>query len=282
MPTNATKTIHFARLELLRSMNIPFNIEQYSTLNEKHQMANIAPPNTGYPTIQYLGIGRGGHRNAVGSGSNGLIDILQHGVTDAALFEQIPFVLTPTTNDLSLVDRAKYRIRKLETHGGIDYFAYYLKVIPNASVPPDIRVIQMVDGVIASDDTYVPSPSSLSPTPVDISNTVVNTVSGKHIIIQSKIALPLTADEILAINDAVTTIYGDVRYATISEVAIVAGYDISVTNSLGGISATYDEIQSAQVMCFIGTFVPLQNAPDAVDLSYGLNNSMPLPPTTLP
>lgn len=281
MAQNTKKTINFTLLEILRSMAIPFNVMSFSTLNEKYQLGNITPPSTGYPTLKYLAIGRGGHRNVIGGNSSGLVDILEHSVTDAALFEQIPFVLVPITDDISNLERAKYRIRKLETHNGIQYFAYYLKVIPENSITPEIRVIELSNGVKISDVPYIASASSLAPTPVDLSNTVVNTVEGRHIVVQSKINIQLDAADIIAINDAITTIYGDVRYATISELGIVSAYDININSTLGGVSVSYDEVRSAQIMCFIGTQIPLQHYPELVDVTYGLSNTSPLPPTSI-
>lgn len=281
MAQNTKKTINFTLLEILRSMAIPFNVMSFSTLNEKYQLGNITPPNTGYPTLKYLAIGRGGHRNVIGGNSSGLVDILEHSVTDSTLFEQIPFVLVPITDDISNLERAKYRIRKLETHNGVQYFAYYLKVIPENSITPEIRVIELSNGVKVSDVPYVASASSLAPTPVDLSNTVVNTVEGRHIVVQSKINIQLDPADIVAINDAVTTIYGDVRYSTISELGIVSAYDVNISSTLGGVNVSYDEVRSAQIMCFIGTQIPLQHYPELVDVTYGLSNTSPLPPTSI-
>ena len=279
MAQNAVKTKNFALLDILRSLNVPFTIDQYSTLNEKFNIGNVAPPSSGYPIIQYLAIGRGGHANVVGSGNNTLVDILQHSVTDAALFEQIPFVLVPTSADLAPLERAKYRIRVLETYAGIDYFAYYLKVIPTASITAEARIIELSNGVITSDTAYVPSIASLSPTPVDISNTVINVVNGRHLVVQAVLPVVFDSTDIANIIYACVTKYGDIRYATISEIGVVGGFDISVTNNLGGVTATYLEIRSGQIMAFIGTIEELQQNPSSVTLQYALSNSMPFPPT---
>ena len=98
MSQNTVKTIHHVNLELYRSMGVPFAIDNFSTLNEKFSLGNITPPVSGYPEIKYMGIGRGGHKNVTGTGGSSLVDILKHGVTDAVLFEQIPFVLVLVAN----------------------------------------------------------------------------------------------------------------------------------------------------------------------------------------
>lgn len=275
---NTVKTVHHVNLELLRSMGLPMTIDNYSTLNEAFDIPNINPPTVGYPEIKYMSIGRGGHRNVTGTGGSSLVDILIHGVTDATLFEALPFVLVPIAEDLTPAERAKYRIRKLETHNGNEYFAYYLKVIDADAIVPTSRIVTLDDGLVVQDEAYVPVVSSQSPVPVDTSNTIVNTVTGRHIVIQSEIKVDLNANDITRFTDAVAIIYGDTRYATISEIGIVAAYDKEITNNLGGIDATYTEVQTAQVMNFIGTELPLQHNPASASLTYGLSNSMPLHP----
>lgn len=278
MAQNTVKTIHHVKQEILRSMGLPFVIDDYSTLNEKHSIGNIQPPAGEYPVIKYMGIGRGGHRNVTGADNTSLTDILRHGVTDAVLFEQIPFVLVLTTDDISVPDRAKYRIRVLETHGGTDYFAYYLKVIEEVATDPDSRVVVLENGVIITDDPYVPVISSQNPSPVDLSNVIENTVEGRHLTVQSKVNVDFNTVDISRFLDAIQIIYGDVRYATISEIAIVSGFDISVTSTIGGMTVVHDEIRTGQVVNFIGTEVPLQHNPISHAMTYGLGNSMPLPP----
>ena len=281
MSSNSVKSRNFSRLDILRSLNSPFTIDQYSTLNEVFAMGNVAPPETGYPVIKYLAIGRGGHKNVIGTGNNTLVDILQHGVTDAALFDQIPFLLVPTTADITSTERAKYRLRTMETYVGINYFAYYLKVIDTSTVLPTEQVITLNNGVITNDVAYVPSISSLTPTPVDISNTVINVVQGMHLVVQAVLPITLSSADIDNIIAACITKFGDIRYAVISELGIVGGFDKTITSTLGGISATYAEIQAAQIMVFIGSLQSLEQKPTSVTFNYALSSSSPLPPTAI-
>ena len=277
MALNSVKTLNFALLEQVRDLNQPFSVLQYSTLNEAFNIGNIAPPSSGYPTMQYLAIGRGGHSNVVGTGNDTLTDILTHRSTDTTMFQAIPFVMVPTSADLGPTARAKYRIRVLETYGGIDYYCYYLKVIPETNITTDVRVIQVTNGVITSDVAYVPSITSLSPTPINISNTVVNVANGEHLVAQSVLPITLDSTDILNIINACVTKYGDARYATISELGVVSAYDVSVTNTMGGHSTTYTEVQAAQIMAFVGTYNPCQNNPDGITQSFALSSTLLYP-----
>ena len=100
-------------------------------------------------------------------------------------------------------------------------------------------------------------------------------------IIQSILNIDLNAADITHILNAVEIIYGDIRYATISEIGIVAGYDDVKNTTLGGVSITYTDVDTAQVMNFIGTELPLQHSPSSASLKYGLSNSMPMPPVNI-
>lgn len=281
MTTESVKSIHHTQLELLRSMDLPFEVDQYSTLNESFNVGEITPVTTTYPTIKYMAIGRGGHKHVTSAGGDSLVDILKHSPTDAVLFEHIPFVLVPTNADLTPVERAKYRIRVLRTYGGVDYFAYYLRVIDTAAIAPTARVIELSNSEIISDVPYVPGVSSLSPTPVDLSNTVVNTVEGKHLLVQSVLTVVLDSTDVTRLLDAIDIIFGDIRYATISEVGIVSAVDAEHTTTLGGVNVTYTEADVAQIFNFISTELPLQHSPSSATLKYGLSNAMPLPPTAI-
>jgi len=276
--SNSVKTRNFTNLDILRALNLPFAVDQYTTLNEKFNVGNVSPPSSGYPVIQYLAIGRGGHQNVVGSGNNTLTQPLFHGCTDSALFEQIPFVLAPVGNDLTTLQRANYRLRVPVTIGGNAYFAYYLKVISISGITPSSNIVTLSNGIVTTDTPFSTSIANLSPSPVNVSNTTINISTGQHLVTQAVLPITLNSTDITNINNAVNIIYGDPRYATISEVGIVGGFDISVTSSAGGSTVTYTDIQTAQIMAFVSTQLELQQNPSSITLQYAISNSAPYPP----
>ena len=271
MSQNTQKTIHHTNLELKRILNIQFQVDDFSTLNQHFGVqvsatANPLPVDT-YPQIKYLALGRGGHKYAQGAQPQAaLIDILRHGPTDARLFEHIPFVVRDVANDLSAGEQANYRMRTVVNIAGTDYAHYWLKVIDTNAITPETRVIQILDGVIIDDQPYSPSNASLNPAPIDVDNNDLNLADGRYITVRSSLGLTLAETDILEILDAIDIIYGDARYATISEVGIVSGHE----NGSG-------EITHAQILNFIGTEIPLQHQPESVDLDYSLANTMPYP-----
>lgn len=284
MAKNSTKTLSQMRLDTLRTLNATFVIDQFSTLNELFSSpvpaANlVSPPSTGYPTLQYLGIGRGGAQNVIGAGTNNLINEYIHLATDANFFQMIPFLAVPVSADISPTLRANYRLRVLETYNGVQYFVYYLKVISVNSTLSE-QLITVVNGIVTATNTYVPSSVSLSPTASVLSNTTVNVANGTQLVVQATLTITLSETDLQNIVNACILKYGNSQYATISECGLVGGFDTSVTTTLGGVSATYTEIQTAQIMSFLPINLPLQNSISGISLPFTLSSSAPLPPSS--
>lgn len=275
MAYTTVKTVWHSKLEAVRALNVAFVPDQYSTLNEDLGVqSGVSIPAGSIPNIAYLAIGRGGHRNVTGTGGESLVDILQHRITDATLFDQMPFVLREVTNDLSAGDRAKYRLRRTEIHGGVTYFAYYLRAITLSTANPVIEQVTVAAGAVTK-TPYVPVASQLAPVPVSMTNGVVNTATGTSMVVSVPVEVTLDSVDIAEIVAAAAIIHGDARFATISEVAVVSGIDNTVTSTDGGITVTYTEAIAAQCCNFIGADINLTYSSDTVNLAYRLSSASP-------
>jgi len=271
----AVKTIFAAALEASRRPGATFIPMAYSTLNEYFAVEHgTALPAGEQPEVQYLAIGRGGHQNVIGGNGDSLTDILQHRINNARLFEHLPFVLRPVNADLSAAERAKYRIRRLETYDGQQYFAYYLLKISTGSADATAEMITIEAGETTRTE-YVPTASQLSPTPVSMVNGVVNQATGQHIAVTTPFPIELTASDIANILEAANIIYSDSRYAVISELGIVSGIDDTVTSTAGSVSVTYTEAKAAQIHTHIATNIPLLQQQDGVTMNFRIGTSLP-------
>lgn len=274
---NAVKTIYASRADMLERYKLPFNVSQYSTINEKFNLGNSNPPGSGYPKLGYLTIGRGG-LSIVSDGQGGVIvNNLYHEPDDACLKTHLPFIVVPENNDLSDAQRLKYRCRVLINNGSANYYAYYVKVIDLSSITDSTDVITVSNGVISSQSSYTPSVNNLNPTLTDISNDQLNSSTGTHIQSALSLNIDLTTD-IQNIIDGVIAIYGDDSKATISELGFVAGYDTSVTTTYLGNSITYNEIQCGQVHYFLAANDDLRMK-SSLSYNFSLSVRNPLPPT---
>jgi hypothetical protein len=269
------KTIYHTHLELLKALNKPFTVIEHSTLNEKFGIeANTLVEAGAYPELSYIAIGRGGHRGRMTAGGSTLIDILQHNIKHAALYEHLPFIMREVGNDLAPSVRQNYGMRRLEEHNGTQYFVYYLKKINYESSYPEIKELLVSDGEV-TDSEYIPLPAQLNPVPIPYSNTTVNTSSGKHISVQSTIEIKLTETDIAEIIAAVEIIYGDTGFATISEIAAVTASIQTVSTTVGGLNVSYDEAIAAQIANFIPANIDLKFTTKEISNTYSLGNISP-------
>jgi len=229
--SNITRTIYASALQGTMVLGIPYDIPANTTLNEKF---NIHPdavvPVDEYPTVKYMGIGRGGHRAITGSDNSALTGLNVHRASDAALFTHIPYILRTLDDDLAVSERAKYGLRTIETHNGIDYIAYYLRRMNHNELAPQLQRVTVTDGETTS-LPYVPSSTDLNPTPMIVAPVEVNSSNGEYLTASVLIQFELTTNDIAEIKAACVIIYGDALYATLSELCLCSGFDKVVTTA---------------------------------------------------
>lgn len=270
------KTIYHSYLEAVRATGTPFTVMDFSTLNEGLNIEHgTAFPVTAIPEISFLCIGRGGHINATAAGGESITHVQQHKINSAALFDQIPFLVRETTNDISPTERQKYRLRKLEVFGGISYFVYYGLKVDLVAAAPNVDVLTTDMGVTTS-APYTPTAAQLQKDPVTLNNGVPVTSSGEHIAVSIPFVITLTKEDITNIIEAVTIARGSAALASISEVAVVSGIDLTITNNLGGVAATYTELIAAQIMNHLGANISLDNSSEQINFRLKLADTQVL------
>ena len=238
MILTSQKTMYADNLE----MNMLLGINQIdlpnTTLNEKF---NVLPSQTiangVYPKIQYLAIGVGGTDII----ANANYKFSNHSPIDAALFEHIPFIMRPTTNDLLPVERANYRLRVLETHNGIEYACYYLKVITTVINKQGLFEIDIINGNPSMRYFNTNSINLLTPTPRIVADNYLDITKNTYYAKTTKIGFTLYINEMEEINNVLTIIYGDTT-RSISEIGVCTGIEnilpdksieaVNVTSSL--------------------------------------------------
>lgn len=271
------RTVSGSEIQSSQQLGLNYVAKQYTTLNEKFgiQASSVVAPGT-YPRVRYYCIGFGGHKLTVGADSTPLVDFYQHKATDTALFKHLPFVLRPVANDLSTAERAKYALRREETHDGALYVAYYLKRVDLNATFVQVEYRSVNNGVTTS-TPYVPTAAALEPTPTVINNNGVNTVSGDYITSSARLSLDFTASEITEIINAATIIYGDEKYAIISEIGLCAATDktVSVSPSTGG-SFNFNEAIGVQIVSFVSSFHVAKYTTSGLSktLDLGINDSL--------
>lgn len=267
------KTVWFAMLQLAKSLNRDHDVVAHSTLNQKLNVLSGASLNAGEePDIQYMAIGRGGVQNDGPTDRN----MLQHKITDGCLFEQIPFVMREVTNDLDPAERERYRLRKLETYGGTQYFCYYLLAVDIASAAPEINTIDTSGGT-EDINPFIPNAAQQTPTPVPLdANGLPITTSNVSISVEAPVEILLTSQDIQNIMDACEIIYGSANKAIISEVAFCSGFDETTTSNDGGLNVNYTEAKAVQPATFIGEDLNLLYTSSSYTFRYSLGTTLRL------
>lgn len=256
MIINSQRTLYNVDLYLNIMLRKDYKVIPNTSLNEKFDiLSRVTVPSGVYPTLKYWAIGTGG--NNVIENTTGF-SYSEHTPLDGALFNHVPFIMRPVTDDLSALEKANYRMRKVEIINDIEYACYYLKIIPNVNLTSDFYKIvtrQMPDGHKDSMLYLVDmnDPAILNPTPrdrrVDI-ETIDSTIALTKL---AKLEFNLSEVEL----EELKKVYElrKIERGQITELAACTGID---NDSLG-----YTEATCTQVAFFFGV---------DLDLTVDINN----------
>jgi hypothetical protein len=274
---NITRTIFGSYLQTCMFQRRPFVLVPSSTLNEKFGIAaDQMPAANEIPWAGYFAIGNGGHRMSVGAGGVTKTEPVQHKATDAALYNHIPFVLREMENDLTVVERQQFALRRKESHGGRFYFAYYLKRIDLSNAVPAMEYIT-AEGGTQTVTPFVPDSSNLNPVPPEISPTGVNVTGGDYVSATSKNDLKFTPWDIQELLNVAKVLYDDDSYAIVSEIALCSGLDkVLQSPGVGNTTINFTEAIAVQVMTHINTFIPAKYSNQGTETLLDLGATEPL------
>ena len=179
-------------------------------------------------------------------------------------------------NDLSTVERARYALRRIETHNNTQYAAYYLRRLEAPTNTALLNVTTVNNGLISS-TPFVPTSANLNPSVPAVSNTSSNTVNGSFLTAANRETQTFSPTDIVELLNVATVIYGDPNYAIISEVSIVSGVDKVVNSpSIGNTTISFNELICAQIVSFINTVMIAPSAANGSSLTFDLGASEPL------
>ena len=270
-----SRTLLSSHLQDCLFLNRPFVMPPNTTLNELFGVQNGVVPTT-TPTMGYLAIGNGGHKFTVGANNIPKNDPVQHVATDAALYNHLPFVLREVNNDLDPITAGSYALRRLETHNGLQYFAYYLKRLPLNTVVPDMEYNTVLNGVTTT-TAYVYTSANLNPTPPALNSSGVNVVSGDTVAASAKMNIVFTPAEVQELINVATVMYQDPGFAIISELALCSGVDKTVQSpGVGNAVINFNEAIAVQTLGFINGFYPMASTTNGLSILIDIGSSEPM------
>ena len=229
---------------------VTYEEDKNTTLNTKYNLnAGISP--VGLPALKYFGIGTNGF---VTTGET-TIAARQPKATNMDLYTPLPIRCRPENNDLTIAERANYRLRVALTTASGNYWCYYLKKM--IFDPNKVEIVQKnTDG---TETTYPLNPDHLNPEPPTQSVGGVIDANTNRVFVRVTGICEITGDEIM---EAVNVLYGgDLKYARISEFGFYTGEDRPVNANevvlapeaagSGAYEAVY--VQLAKHRCTLGT-----------------------------
>jgi hypothetical protein len=161
-------------------------------------------------------------------------------------------ILRRTTNDIDAGRRTKYRLRRIEEHGGLPYVAYYGKLIDYTGASIERQLTTVVDEQTQSISEVVYSNANLSPAPTALQPGQVNLTSGQYVAPVCKVWLGLDdeweANELLEVSRVK---FGDDYGALITELGLVTGTDKQVSATSGAGNFMFTEVIGAQLAAHI-------------------------------
>jgi hypothetical protein len=252
-----TPTTEGVSLQTSSFLKIPYIPEANTTLNEKYGfIPGVSPPIGTYPGLLYWCAGNGGHSSTKGVGGVSINTKIPHKPTDAALYNGIPFVVRPITNDLppgsgtaDSVGRDDYGGRVLTDINGATYIVYWLKKMDMSAAVVE-RYIETTNtdatGAVLSPTSvpYVPTVSNLSPAQPVLSTTNVNKLLAQTAIVVAKPIYAMSPAAIAELLNACEVMYGSTANAIHSEVGLCTAIKKAITLEDGTV---YDEAACTQI-----------------------------------
>lgn len=254
----------------------PYVYLKYTTLNEKFDILPEAHLDlTQAPDIKYWAIGVGGHRVHVDDTGTPVFDPVSHETTNTGPYKGLPFVLRQLNDDLLPDMRRNYALRRKEEHNGIEYWAYYLKRLPDVPVAPDIIHDNTKDGVTVS-RVFKYTNDDLHPIPPDLPNDGVVVSSADVIRIASTVTLDFNEWDVTEFYKVNQILRGSTSGAMLSEILICSGVDKDVMVESGGSQVQFKEAVGVQVITFISTPIILSSANRGFYHEFELGEGEPL------
>lgn len=277
---NVTRTIWGAALQSYQLAGLAYQTPPFTTLNELYNVqSGVQPAKT--PAVGFLAVGNGAHYQATGVNGFPLMPTLPHFATDAALFNGIPLCVRPLTADLTPAEMAKYAMRVVKPIGGVMYACYYLKVIDLSQVVPQIMYNANNNGVITP-TPYAATSNNLNPVKPNLGSNGLVQTSADYLTVQMIVDLSFTANDVAELDNVATVLYGDTRYAIISEMAVCSGQLQPAVGQAASGTFTYNEAFGVQVHSFISDYIAAGDSDTGFDLNVNMGASEPLLTVTQP
>lgn len=277
---NNTRSLYGIGLETALLLGLPAPVLANTTLNEKLNINPGVVPSVGSPpTMRYFALDRGGVTVVTGADGSPLPSGAQHEPVDASAFTLFPFIMRLAGSDLAVADRAKYALRRLETHNGQNYVAYYLKRMDFTGVAVGYKCTT-VDPVTGNQTVtdYVPTAANLNPVPQQLSPTGTNKPTGDFVTASAVLDVSLSGADCQELLNCAQIIYNDTRYAILTNILLTSGFDQTMQSPVDTGTGTFPmlEANACQITHFYNTFQPVTYEKNGITISLEVGGTEPM------
>lgn len=249
--SNVVRTLEAGAIQTMHQTGVALPLVENTTLNQKYGVAPALDIVAGDKfSFNYVAIGNGGHDTLVGKNGFKKWEAIPHLPNHAALYNGLPFIVRPETNDLTPDKRVNYRMRRVFEIPNLGRFVgYYLRVVDKSLATITREERRTLDGNTTA-VPYVPDLNALNPQRPLLNVGEALVAAGDYMAVSCKMPFTMTTDEIDEFREACKLLYGDHGYAVISEMALVNGVDRTVKVAHLNGELTYTEAVRATVTAF--------------------------------
>lgn len=239
MVLSSQRTIHWLSIILDMSIGKRFKALDNTTLNEKFELdTDLHIEEGSYPTLKYFTIGVGGEPI---TDASDVYKFSRHSAIDGSLYNQIPFAIKLPDEDLTLLEQAEYRFKKKILIDNVEYFAYYLKVIPKPDLRDFYYEITTDEGTSTLGVFNNNTDKILNPEPIEKHNRLTNVEQAKYISKLIKFFFILNKNEVDNLLEVISLLNLDATH--INEIGICSGKDVEIDNMMHAV-----DVQMAYIM----------------------------------
>ncbi len=266
----SVRTAIGALLQTAQKLKLPYTLAPNSVMNKALAIFPDDLP-SGTPWTQYVAIGIGGLQALrVGEGNRLELRPIPHQPTHTGLYNQIPFVIRPVTNDLSTAERARFRLRKVQLIKGVLCACYYLRTLNLAGTTARMEYRVIEDGVVTS-TPWEPTASDQYPEPWVVNPGQVLVTGDDYVASTAKSRFDFTPWDMAELVEVGKRLFDSATAINVCEMALCSGTDAQKTGDFNGQPLQYTEAIGVQINDFISTFVSaaFNNTGAGVNLDIG-------------
>lgn len=253
----STRTAIGTLLQTCHKHKLAYTYLDNSVMNKLlNVFPDVNPPAGELPYVQYVAIGIGALGVAFGANNRKTLYPLPHDPQHTGLYDQIPFVMRPITNDLNGTERQRFRLRQLKTVNNVAYACYYLRMMDLSTTQAKLELRHISEGNIES-EPWTPRVEHQKPTPPTVNPGQVLTTGDDYIASTAQSRFQLTAWDIDELINVSNILFSEDGAITISEMAICSGLDETLSGDFNGVPLSYTDAIGVQITDFVQTMIPV-------------------------